>query len=131
MYNRLRNEPYLDLEESDRNWLKLLCSVGSSDEFDIINQGCKSTTLAIMKYRKVLRSRQTGESFLKINTAYVNKNQKELHKLLEYMFLEFIPVKQFGFILERINNKENGLLELYNRHTEDPDARILSLIITL
>jgi hypothetical protein len=127
------DEKYLqNIDEVDRYWIGLLCKWGNREEFNKIVQHNINIPLAIMEYRENLRDNGRGNvSFLELNTAYINKQFKKLHKLFEVMFLEFIPNDHFDYILNKINNTENGLQKLYNIHLEDKGTRILSIALVL
>lgn len=114
------------------NWIELLCDMGSINEFIGILDTSKSEILAIMKYRRLLRQQGKSDvSFIELNTAYVNKQHDKLHKLLEKMFIESISKPQFKFILSKIDNKDNGLQRLYDRHMEDKDLRVMTVALIL
>lgn len=121
--------------ETEQQWASLLMTYGSQLVFKSIRDYSKCVMLAIMKYRRVLRESCVGNvSLLELESAYKNKDIKELHKLLEYMFLEPISNENFKFIIDRIYRIDkigSGIERLYKRHLEDKNLRILSLIITL
>lgn len=125
---------FLESLSVDKNyrWIKLLCEIGNFIDFQDIWYDSKSEILAIMKYRRLLRQQgKTEVSFIELNTAYENKNNNRLHSLLERMFLESITQGQLEFILEKIDNTENGLNKVYDKHTKKKEARILNVILTL
>ena len=114
------------------NWKNYLCNLGSRLEYEQIAQKSKSAMFAIMKYRRLLRCRGLGNvSFIALNMAYTTKNYIKLHELLQELFLEVIGKKQFEYILNILDNTESGLEKLYDRHTQDKNLRILSIILIL
>lgn len=129
---KIAHEEYLINTNLNQCWINLLCKYGNKEEFNKINQESISTPLAIMKYRRILRGRGYGEiSLAELNDAYINKKYKKLHTLLEVMFLEFIPDSKFDYILDKINNTEDGLQKLYNIHQEEKGTRVLSIALVL
>lgn len=113
-------------------WAKLLCKLGNIENFIEILCTSKSELLAIMKYRRLLHQQcKVKVSFIELNTTYVNNQFDKLHRLLEKMFLEPISDEQFEFILKKINNTENGIENLYNRHVEDKGLRILTVALII
>ena len=120
------------LGQKELKWSQLLCHIGNIDEFIDIFHSSRSELLAIMKYRRILHQRGMAEvSFIEVNTAYTNKQFNKLHKLLEKMFLEPISDEQFEFILKKIDNREDGIENLYNRHVEDKGLRILTVALII
>lgn len=114
------------------NWIRFLLERGKICDFLGTYFNNMSCTLAIMEYRQELRNKgYDNVSFIEIENAHKNKNYKELHKLLEELFLEPIPEKHFGYIIKEINKKENGLQIMYDKHILEPEMRILNIALTL
>lgn len=85
-----------------------------------------------MRYRRLLRKRGLGKiSFSTINIVYAQKNYNKLYVLLQEIFLEYINKVQFDYILKELSNTSDGLRKLYNRHQQDKELRILSIVKTL
>jgi len=101
-------------------------------EYGEIQKNSKTSMLAIMGYRRVLKNRGVGNiSFIQLNTAYIDKDYKLLHNLLQQLFLEIINDGKFKIVLDKIGKKEDGLLILYNNHRNDTGLRILNIAMTL
>lgn len=123
---------FSELPQKYCDWINLLSKYGNIEEFLKIYKKSFSPLLAIIKYRQILMDRNCDNvSFIELNNCYKNKDINKLHNLLEKMFLEIITKEQLEFILQKIKEKENSLKELYYRHSEDKNARILSIILTL
>lgn len=131
----VENHKKIHLEKYSKEhqqWISFLCKHGSTIEYKKIEYESRSAVFAIMKYRRLLRSRSLGNiSFLALNTAHIQKNYIKLHSLLQELFLEAIDDTQFDFILNKINNTENGISKLYHRHKEDTNLRVMSIVLTL
>lgn len=118
--------------KQEKEWIELLSKYGSLQEFEKINNNSVSISMAIMKYRRILRNRDIGAIlFSEINAAYLNNEYKKVHGLLEYMFLEPIAQNQFDFILNKINTKDDGMGRLHKEHLKNKNKRVLSIVLTL
>ena len=111
-------------------WIDFLCSYGSRLEYIEIEKQSKGAMFAIMEYRRLLRSRGLGNiPFITLNTAHVKKDYIKLHTLLQELFLEAISENQFQYILEQIDNVNDGVEKLYDRHMQDKNKRILNRVM--
>lgn len=121
-----------EVSEHQQQWIDLLCTYGNRLEYEKTNEQSKSAMFSIMKYRRLLRSRGLGNvSFIELNTAHIQRNYIRLHSLMQELFLEPISDSQFSYILDRVNNTEDGMLKLYDRHKQDTGTRILTATLTL
>lgn len=121
-----------EVSEHQQQWIDLLCTYGNRLEYEKTTEQSKSTMFAIMKYRRLLRSRGLSNvSFIELNTAHIQRNYTKLHSLMQQLFLEPISDSQFSYILDRVNNTEDGMLKLYNQHKKDVGMRILTATLTL
>ena len=128
----IRDQIEQEISQEHWNWAELLCKMGDIESFMYILQCSKSELLAIMKYRRILmREGKSKISFIELDRAYSNKQYTRVHNLLEILFLEVVTKEWFEFIMDRINSIENGLMKLYDRHMEDNNLRILSVLQTL
>lgn len=130
MHNKGENELY-NKKAYQEDWIKLLCSFGDTEEYQGIRDKSKSDVFAIMKYRKVLRHKLGSIPLSKLQKAYVKNDNYQLHKLLEQLYLEPIAKEQYTFILDKIYNKENVIENLYERHLQNPNERIMTSILTI
>lgn len=121
-----------EVSEHQQRWIEYLCSCGSRDEYQKIAEESKGAVFAIMKYRRILRSEGLGNvSFEAINTAHTQKDYIKLHRLLQELFLEPLSNVQFEFVVEKLDRIQDSLTKLYNRHMQDRNVRILSIVLTL
>lgn len=120
------------VEEFDKRWIDLLCKYGNREEFYFINSKNNSTRLAIMQYREMLRNRGYGNVCIEeLKETYDNKQYVRLHKMLEDMFLEPINENSFKYIIDELHKKDNSIEELFSKHLQDKNRRILTLILIL
>lgn len=118
--------------DKDVEWAKLLCDIGDIDDFNNILKTSESGVLAIMKYRRMLsEDRAAYVSFIEINKCYTSQRYDKLHKLLEQLFIEPITDAQMNFILKKLNSKGNGLQKLYDKHTQNTNLRVMSVVMRI
>ena len=132
----IRGIEVLNTEQKDYSqfdkWEVYLCSVGSREEYKQILEKNRNAVFAVMEYRRLLRNRGFSKIFFTtLNTAYIQRNYSKLYVLLQELFLEYISKPQFNYILEKIDSTENGLKKLYDRHQQNKELRILSIVKTL
>lgn len=121
----------LDTNKQDTEWVDMLCSLGSYEEFEKINNKAKCLALAIMEYRGILIDRGYNKVTLEeLKDAYTNKNFNVLHILLEKLFLEPLSEQKFRYILEKIGGIDNGLERIYNRKQKNPNTRAMTTVLT-
>lgn len=126
----LENKQITKNDGCEQKWIDFLCSHGNKLEYIEIEKQSKGAIFAIMEYRRLLRSRGLGNiPFITLNTAHVKKDYIKLHTLLQELFLEVITESQFKFILEQINNANDGMIKLYDSHMQDKNKRILNRIM--
>ncbi len=110
-------------------WANYLCFLGDTAEYNQIKEESKNAVFAVMQYRKLLKSRGLGNiPYTTLNTAYSQQDYSRFIELLQQMFLEIIDNNQFDYILEIINRTDNGLQKLYNKHLDNQDLRLLSIV---
>lgn len=113
-------------------WEKLLCVYGGGIEYHKVRLESKNAMFAIMRYRRLLRSRGLGNiSFIALNTAYTQRDYIKLHNLLQELFLELITKEQFEYVLREIDKTENNMTKLYEKHMQNKNARILNRVLLL
>lgn len=128
----IRHQIEQEISQEYWDWAELLCKMGDIESFVYILQCSKSELLAIMKYRRILmREGKSKVSFIELDRAYSSKQYTRVHNLLEILFLEVVTKEWFEFIMDKIGNIEDGLMKLYDRHMEDNNLRILSVLQTL
>lgn len=128
LYNKEKHKKKHPIDE----WIDLLCRYGSKEEFIDIFKETRNFTLAIMKYRKILYDRGFGNiPYMLLYQAYIQQNYNILHKLLQELFLEYIPKDQFQFILNKLKQRKENLAILYQKHLDNKQRRILNIILTL
>lgn len=116
----------------DERWIDLLCRYGNRKDFEFLRQNSNSTRLAIMRYRRILRNQGYGNVCKhKLQETYTNKQYNELHSMFEHMFLEFIPDDNFKYIISELDKRENGIAELFLKHTQNKHNRILTVVLML
>lgn len=121
-----------DVDKHHENWVNFLCSKGSHHEYQQVEEKSKSAMFAIMAYRRLLRSRGLGNiPIITINTAHTQENYIKLHSLLQDLFLEYITEDQFEYTLNEIEQVEDGITKLYEKHLQNKNARILNRILLL
>lgn len=121
-----------ELTEFNQEWIELLCKYGNKIEYEKIASESRNAMFAIMKYRKLLKFRGMGNiSFITLNTAYTLNDYTKLHNLLQELFLEVIGNEQLNYILEKINETEDGLHKLYTQHKQNTNKRISTIIVAL
>ncbi len=110
-------------------WADYLCSLGDTAEYNQIKEESKNAVFAVMQYRKLLRNKGLGNvPYTTLNTAYTQQDYSRFTGLLQQMFLEVIDSNQFDYILKIINKTDNGLQKLYNKHLDNQDLRLLSVV---
>lgn len=121
-----------DMDKYHENWVDFLCSKGNRHEYQQVEEKSKSAMFAIMTYRRLLRSRGLGNiPIITINTAHTQENYIKLHSLLQELFLEYITEDQFEYVLNELEQVENGIAKLYEKHLQDKNARILNRVLLL
>ena len=131
-YNKVIITDDISNYELENKWVSLLINYGSKEEFIKIYRENISIPLAIMSYRKQLKNKGIGDiSYITLEQAYTKQHYNKLHKLLQELFLEYIPEEHFNFILEKLKQKENSLHILYEEYLKDKNKRILNIVLTL
>ncbi len=112
-----------------KKWAEYLCKIGDETEYQEVLSKSKNAVFAVMQYRKLLRNKGLGNvPYTTLNTAYTQQDYSRFTGLLQQMFLEVIDSNQFDYILEIINKTDNGLQKLYNKHLDNQDLRLLSIV---
>lgn len=126
----LENKQFNENSEYERMWVEYLFGYGNKIEYEQIARGSKNAMFSIMEYRRLLRSRGLGNiPFITLNTAYIKRDYIKLHSLLQELFLEVVTESQFQFILEQINNANDGMIKLYDSHIQDKNKRVLNRVL--
>ena len=113
-------------------WCSLLCYEGDSKDFLDILSIAKSEMLAVMKYRRsLMNGRKKPITCIELVKLHTSGELGELHKSLEKLFLEVIVEEHLEFILNKIDNSENGLQNMYDRHIDNNSLRIMSIALVI
>lgn len=126
-------ERCVKLKDSHIKWIRLLTQ-DKDEEIEkyerFLDLSRDNGMSAICKYRTQLQNEgiRGKVSVVETKKAFEKNNLDELKELLQELFLEYMDVATIKIIVKKLHKTDLTVEKMFQLHSENPKARLLSLI---